>query len=145
MAAIYAVGSYVPSNWGNTPIWQQPQSYYAGADNWQGYFAALPFNYPWYVPYTFPGDTNNPSENPTQPAMTLLGAGSWLGISTQSTPAEPQSPIWLYQAAAASVLTQLFTPRSQGGLGVYRPAFFEGWPFPRIACDSSYNDNGDPG
>ena len=149
MAAIYSVGSYVPSNWGDTPVWQQPQSYYAGADNWQGFFGAQPFNCVtnscWYHPYTFPLDADNPYNVSDDPTSTLLGAGGWLGISTQNTPAEPQSPTWLYQAPAASVLTQLFKPRSQGGLGVYRPTFFEGWPFPRIACDSSYDDNGDPG
>lgn len=49
------------------------------------------------------------------------------------------------------ILPHLFTPRSETGpdgekgLGVYRPAFFESWPFPHITCGWSDNGAGDPG
>ncbi len=155
MAALYAVGRYVPSRWGSTSIyiWQQPQSYYVFDPG--GPFppgqnpAAIPFNYPWYPPYTFPTDPTNPIEVPSDPAYTqatptLLADSSWLGISLQASPAD-SGRNGLYDPPAASVLTHLFTPLSQGGLGVYRPAFFEGWPFPRVTCGYSQTSGGSPG
>jgi hypothetical protein len=154
LAALYAVGSYVPGGWGlgpsfgQTPIWQQPASYGANADNSDGEFAAQPFNISgdsWYVPYTYPTDPNSPYTDPTQPTSTLLGAGGWLGIGLQTDPGNPTSGTgYLYQPPAVSISSHLFTPVSGGGLGVYRPAFFESWPFPRLTCDASSYE-GDPG
>ena len=105
MAAVYAIGSYVPFcyscpapvNWGGTPLWQQPQAY--TVDDPGGPFSpgqvpkAQPFNYPWYPPYTFPSDSTNPVELPsnqayTQATATLLADQAWLGISAQTSPAD---------------------------------------------------------
>ncbi len=63
----------------------------------------------------------------------LLADNAWLGISLQSTPQ------WagFYQPPGPQLLTHLFTPKSKGGLGVYLPEFFEGWPFPRVTCTAS--------
>jgi hypothetical protein len=152
MAALYAIGSYVPTAWGSTSIytWQQPPSYHvydAGGPFPPGQNPiAIPFNYPWYPPYTFPTDPTNPIEAPSDPAYTqatptLLADGSWLGISLQSSPSN-SGPNGLYNPPDPSVLAHLFTPQSKGGLGVYRPAFFEGWPFPRVTCDRSAGDYG---
>ncbi len=157
LAAVYAIGSYVPVcylcpapvNWGGTPLWQQPQAY--TVDDPGGPFSpgavpkAQPFNYGWYPPYTFPSDSTNPVEIPsnqayTQATATLLAEQAWLGISAQTSPAD-SGPHGLYDPPALSILSHLFTPRSQGGLGVYRPAFFESWPFPRVTC--AYSDDGD--
>jgi len=152
MAAIYAMGSYYPGGfesfpaWGLRPIWQQPAGYIAYDYDLPGQSAAAqPFNYPYYHPYTFPGDTDNLFEdNPA--SSTLLADTAWLGISSQNTPTGPYGsccgPSGLYVPPADSILTTLFTPVSQGGLGVYRPAFFESWPFPRVICDTNYAPNG---
>jgi hypothetical protein len=161
MAAIYAIGTYLPTcsndcptgaaRWGGTPIWEQPQTYLVWDDD--GPYCAFcnksaqPFNYPWYPPYTYPNDPTNPIEVPTNPAYTqatatILGADQWLAISAQSSPSDSGGN-GLYNPPAASVLNTLFTPHSQGGLGVYRPAFFEGWPFPRVACGPAEFSNGD--
>ncbi len=156
MANGYAIGSYLPvcgacpgpTNWGYTPIWQQPQSYTVNDPD--GPFSpgqadkAQPFNYPWYPPYTFPSDTSNPTQSPTQATATLLGAGGWLGISAITAPTDGGTN-GLYEPPQAPLLAHLFTPRSQGGLGVYRPAFFEGWPLGRVTCGWSDDGEGDPG
>jgi hypothetical protein len=160
MPAVYAIGGYYPdcSNechaplvWGQTPIWQQPQAYEVWDQGGPFCFfcdkSAQPFNYPWFPPYTFPTDPTNPIELPSNPAYTqatatILGADQWLGIAALNSPSDGGSN-GLYIAPAASILSHLFTPRSQGGLGVYRPAFFEGWPFPRVTCGPSHYSNGD--
>jgi hypothetical protein len=156
MSTVYAIGSYVPvcylcagpANWGYTPIWQQPQSY--TVDDPNGPFSpgqvpkAQPFNYPWYPPYTFPSDTNNTTQSATQATATLLGAGGWLGISLNTAPSDSGSN-GLYEPPSSSLLSYLFTPLLQGGLGVYRPAFFEGWPLGRVTCAWSDDGEGDMG
>src|SRR6185437_15935389 len=161
MSTVYAIGSYLPEcgacpgpvNWGGTPIWQQPQAY--TVDDPDGPFSpgeadkAQPFNYPWYPPYTFPSDPTNPIEIPSNPAYTqatatLLAAGAWLGISLNTAPSDSGGN-GLYEPPGSSVLTYLFTPQSQGGLGVYRPAFFESWPLGRVTCAYSDDGEGDPG
>ena len=38
------------------------------------------------------------------------------------------------------LLTLLFNPVWKKGLGVYRPAFFNSWPFPRVQCGLSFGD-----
>jgi hypothetical protein len=156
MSTVYAIGSYYPVcnlcpgpvNWGGTPIWQQPQAY--TVDDPDGPFPpgavdkAQPFNYPWYPPYTFPSDTSNTTQSATQATATLLAADAWLGISLNTAPSDSGSN-GLYEPPGSSVLTYLFTPQSQGGLGVYRPAFFEGWPLGHVTCAWSDDGDGDPG
>jgi len=165
MAAVYAIGTYFPDCantcpapliWGQEPIWQQPQAYLVWDDDGPFCFfcpkPAQPFNYPWYPPYTYPTDPNNPVEIPSNPAFTeatatILGADQWLGISLQSSPSDSGSN-GLYNPPPATVLNRLFTPLSSdgtGGLGVYRPAFFEAWPFPRVGCGPAHFSNGDIG
>ena len=137
MSAVYAIGRYLPqciniidpsvcnSQWGDTPIWMQPQTYWVYDPG--GPFSpgqepyAQPFNYPWYPSYTFPGDVNNPTEVPSNPAYTqahatLLADFSWLGISLQSSPAD-SGRNGLYNPPAASVLAYLFTPPNANGTG----------------------------
>lgn len=156
MSTVYAIGSYYPVcgacpgpvNWGGTPIWQQPQAYTVNDPD--GPFPpgavdkAQPFNYPWYPPYTFPSDTNNTTQTPTQATATLLAANAWLGISLNTAPSDSGSN-GLYEPPGSSVLAYLFTPQSQGGLGVYRPAFFENWPLGHVTCAWSDDGEGDPG
>ncbi|MGA8597666.1 MAG: hypothetical protein WB676_23375 [Bryobacteraceae bacterium] len=159
MAATYAIGSYVPFcylcpgpvNWGYTPLWEQPQSYTVDDPDCPGCgVKAQPFNFPWYVPYTFPSDKTNPYSALGNATNTILADGGWLGISQLSTPAD-SGPNGLYQPPASTILGYLFTPvslNSSGtlaGLGVYLPEFFEGWPFPRVTCGQSDDGSGDPG
>ena len=153
MTAMYGIGSYLPecSNacpgqvnaplWGQPPVWQQPQTYLVFDDPGPFVFgdpnkSAQPFNYPWYQPYTYPNDPENQASAATS---TILGAYQWLGISLLTSPTN-SGLHGLYDPPAASVLTHLFTPRAQQGLGVYLPAFFEGWPFPRVTCGASHDD-----
>jgi hypothetical protein len=158
MSALYAIGSYVPGcspgyscppAWGETPIWMQPQSYLVYNEN-SPTGTSTPFDAPpggVYVAYTFPSDPDptNPAKNLDTPTGTLLADNAWLGISLQTTPSGGVPP-GVYQPPSAMTLSHLFTARSEGGLGVYRPAFFEGWPFPRVTCDVSVRDDGnDPG
>ena len=72
---------------------------------------------------------------------TLLGDGRWLGVGLQTDQPDGGDP-GLYSRPDSGLLSNLFKPRSQGGLGVYRPAFFEAWPLPRIQCAPS-GQNGD--
>jgi hypothetical protein len=155
MTALYGIGSYLPecSNacpgqvnaplWGQAPVWQQPQTYLVFDDPGPFLFgdpnkSAQPFNYPWYQPYTYPNDLDNPASPVTAATSTILGAYQWLGISLLTSPSN-SGPNGLYDPPAASVLSHLFTPRAQQGLGVYRPAFFEGWPFRRVTCGPSHD------
>jgi hypothetical protein len=154
MSNLYAIGSFMPTcpgappfckySWPASPIYLQPLAYTGGILSF-GYtypFLEPAYNYgstsgP-YVPYTFPTDSSNPYQNPSDSSYTqgfsmLLADTAWLGISLQSTPQ------WgvLYQPPGSQLLAHLFTPKSKGGLGVYLPAFFEGWPFPRVTCTAS--------
>lgn len=166
MSAVYAIGKYVPQcslcldypnnvNWGGQPLWKQPRSYTVndpdcGVCGNAGLHKAEPFalNHP---PYTFPTDSTNPYQDPsnsdyTQGTATLLTSGSWLAAAPQADPADG-GYYGLYDPGRTlvKILPHLFTPRSEGGLGVYRPAFFESWPFPHITCGWSDNGSGDPG
>ena len=101
------------------------------------------------MPYTFPTDSANIYETPSQPAYTqghntIMAAGSWLGISLQST-SQWANGAGFYDPPQESILSNLFTPRSKGGLGVYRPEFYEGWPFPQVQCYTSSIDGPDQG
>ncbi|MBV8809613.1 MAG: hypothetical protein JO033_13145 [Acidobacteriaceae bacterium] len=164
MPAVYAIGSYYPycnlciapgNGWGTKPIYLQPRSYTVndpdcGVCGNQGLHKTDPFalNYP---PYTFPTDSDNPYQDPsssdyTQGTPTLLASGHWLAADLQTDPAN-SGYYGLYDPGRTlvSLLPHLFTPLSEGGLGVYRPAFFESWPFPRVTCGWSDNGSGDPG
>jgi hypothetical protein len=163
MAATYAIGSYVPIcylcpgpvNWGGTPLWQQPQNYTVNDPDlntcWGCTDKAQPFNFPWYVPYTFPTDSTNPYSALGNGTNTILAGGDWLGISNINAPQDSGSN-GLYQPPVSTVLGYLFAPLAPNkdgvglaSLGVYIPAFFEGWPFPRVVCGYSDDGSGDPG
>ena len=152
MPAAYAMGRYVPATWGQTPLSTQPQSYVVFDAEYPCTGCAdvaQPFNYPFYVPFTFPSDTNNPNAALGNGTNTLLADGAWLGISNINTPSDSGSQA-IYQPPASTILGYLFTPLSLdssgnlAGLGVYLPEFFEAWPFPRVTCDVAWYD-GDPG
>jgi hypothetical protein len=155
MAAAYAIGSYVPQTpgacaspgpypvWGKTPIYQQPWAYGALDGDFKGCNLGVnpvvqPFNSQaaGYIPYTYPTDSTNPYSNDARTA-TILADNSWLAISLQTSPYSG-GPNGVYNPPGETLLNNLFTPVSQGGLGVYRPAFFEGWPFPRVTCAPSF-------
>lgn len=170
MSAVYAIGSYVPNTsvncsgngpwpvWGtantsSTPFYQQPNAYGVEDVSFGGCARGAtpvvqPFNSltnpPAYVPFTYPTDSLNPFANDTRTG-TIMGPGSWLAISLQTSPYNSGGD-GVYDPPAQSLLSTLFTPIGQTspsgapGLGVYRPAFFEGWPFPRVSCDLSYGD-----
>ncbi|MBV8069232.1 MAG: hypothetical protein JO270_04965, partial [Acidobacteriaceae bacterium] len=165
MPAAYAIGSYVPlSNencaaptpnwnpplWGQTPLYLQTWSY--GVLDYgfpcPGDGGAIPVVQPFnpdvgYIPYTYPTDTTNPYQNDSRTGTILVDSG-WLGISALGTPYSGNPSTGQFQLPALSLLSTLFTPVSQTslngnpGLGVYRPAFFEGWPFQRITCAPAY-------
>ena len=164
MPAVYAIGSYVPNSprncsgnggqngwpvWGQTPLWQEPNAYGVndGAYGCGGETPVVqPFNAitPAYFPYTYPTDSANPWENDPRTG-TILASTSWLAISLQSSPTN-SGQYGVYNPPDPSLLSTLFTPIGQNspdgnaGLGVYRPAFFEGWPFPRVTCNLSFGD-----
>ncbi|MBV9481673.1 MAG: hypothetical protein JO249_13105, partial [Acidobacteria bacterium] len=163
MPAAYAIGSYVPQSndncappapnwnppvWGQTPLYLQQWSYgvldgsFTGCP-WGVTPVIQPFNSAvGYIPYTYPTDLTNPYRN-NATTGTILADSGWLGISALGTPYSSNNGA--YEPPAASLLSTLFTPLSQTlpngnpGLGVYRPAFFESWPFPRITCAPAYN------
>jgi hypothetical protein len=153
MTAAYAIGRYVPGSplncsgngpwpvWGGLPLYNQPWAYtvldldFTGCGIGGGR-SVQPFNSSvGYVPYTFPNDPNNPWAKDLRTA-TIMADASWLGISLQTSPYN-SGPNGAYNPPGASLLTELFKPVADGGLGVYRPAFFEGWPFPHLNCDYS--------
>lgn len=164
MSAVYAIGTYVPNTslncygngpnpvWGQTPLWQQPRSYVVldvsyNCGNLGNTPAVQPFAPPSaavYIPYTYPTDPANPFANDPH-SGTLLADGSWLAISLQTSPYNSGTAAH-YDPPNSSLLSTLFTPAGQNspegqpGLGVYRPAFFEGWPLPRVTCDLSFGD-----
>jgi hypothetical protein len=138
MPTVYAIGSYNPdcaaTTLGCTPVYIQPQSY-------------LPYLRPFepalqYIPFTYPADSTNIYQDPTNASYgataTMLADGGWLAISQQTNTNGGTS----YQPPGTPVSTHLFTPISKGGLGVYRPAFFEAWPFPRVTCGKSQDEEG---
>ena len=159
MSSVYAIGSYLPNDsdwspsWGQTPLWSQPSAYYVYSPHGPipsgNYQFVQPFHTQsvWYdpsfayVPFTYPTDSSNPWLN-DQRAATILADGSWLAISLQSSPMDAGSAG--HYDPPETLLGTLFTPVSDGGLGVYRPEFYEGWPFPRVTCTQS-GGNGTPG
>jgi hypothetical protein len=161
MPAAYAIGSFLPQSnyncgpappnpplWGQTPLWLQTWSYGVldggfPCPGGPGVTPVVqPFNSGWgannYIPYTYPTDPINPYANDPRTG-TILADGSWLGISLQTSPYSSNPATGHYDPPDWSLLSTLFTPVSDRGLGVYRPAFFEGWPFPRIACSPAFN------
>lgn len=160
MAAAYAIGKYLPSfhgncegsgpgfpqpQWGETPVYLQQWSYAVESFEFKGCQAGVtPLTQPFnsdigYIPYTYPADPANPYANDPRTG-TILADYGWLGISLQTSPADGGSA-GAYNPPAQSLLSNLFTRASQGGLGVYRPAFFEGWPFAYINCDPAWDGN----
>ncbi len=158
MSAVYSIGSFLPNDtdwvpsWGQTPLYGQPSAYYVYSPNGpipkgQDQFVQ-PFHTAsiWYdpsfayVPFTYPTDSTNPWLN-DQRTATLLADSSWLAISLQSSSVDAPSG---HYDPPETLLGMLFQPISKEGLGVYRPAFFEDWPFPRFTCTPS-GGNGSPG
>jgi hypothetical protein len=164
MAAAYAIGKYLPRwtyqtcngegpwpAWGQTPIYVQPWSY--NVEDWS-YKRCLnagleptvaPFNSTaaGYIPYTYPNDPTNPYATDSSTGTILADLG-WLGISLQTSDSQGGEE-GVYNPPDRSLLSNLFTPASQGGLGVYRPAFFEGWPFPHVTCLPAASGSGSIG
>jgi hypothetical protein len=169
MPAAYAIGSYVPQSalncfgfgtagyppgqnpvWGQTPLYAQPRGfvifdsdYVCGNLGNSAY--VIPFAPPSaavYIPYTYPNDPTNPYASDAHTG-TILADGSWLGISLQTSPKSSGANNH-YDPPDLTLLSTLFTPVSQSGLGVYRPDFFEGWPFPRVTCTGA-DFHGNPG
>jgi hypothetical protein len=139
MSSVYAIGSYLPYGWGTYPLAGQPNTYIAEDFRSAPYTpTSEPFGIPTYIPYTYPTDAGNQWAEDARTA-TLLADNTWLGISAINTPKNGTSDDFKYEPPGENLRTQLFTPVSQGGLGVYRPAFFEGWPFPRVQCDPTFN------
>jgi hypothetical protein len=157
MPAAYGIGSYLPQTpincygngpntvWGQFPLWQQPRSYVVLDTDFNcGNLGNTPTVQPFapnnndsiYRPYTYPTDSANPYVNDTSTG-TILGNSSWLGISSLTSRTN-SGPGTHYDPPDPSLLSTLFKPLSQSGLGVYRPAFFEGWAFPRVTCALSY-------
>ncbi len=171
MSAVYAIGSYLPNTpfncsgnggpngwpvWGGTPLWQEPNAYAVLDGAFTGCNAGLspvvqPFNtiIPAYFPYTYPTDAANPYFNDPRTG-TLLAYNSWLAISLQSSPSN-SGRTGVYNPPDTSLLSTLFTPikfegnSNTGGLGVYRPAFFEGWSLPHVTCDPTYGTSSGDG
>ena len=163
MPAAYAIGRYLPQTayncfgtgpnpiWGQFPLYAQPRSYVVldgsyNCGNLGNTPAVTPFapqGLGLYIPYTYPNDPGNPFSNDQSPSATLLADGGWLAISLQTSPGNSGAGAH-YDPPSGPFLANLFTSVSAGGVGVYRPAFFEGWPFPRVTCDPSYGvRNGD--
>ena len=148
MAAAYAIGSYFPDSgtaqgwgWGQLPLSAQPYAYVVIENrNAPSLPVAHPFYVPPYFPYTYPNDPGNEWANDPR-TTTLMTAGQWLGISQLNTPVTGPSDDFRYQPPSEDLARLLFNPAwMQGNLGVYRPAFFNSWPFPRVACTPSYGD-----
>lgn len=157
LAATYSIGSYIPCGWynqpgypnqyceqqiggsyGTLPLYNQPLSYGVySSSHFDG--VAQAFSNPPYLPWTYPADPDNPANTPASGSATIIANGGWLGIGLQSTPRDPGPGE--YQPAPQATLSHLFTPYSQGGLGIYRPAFFEGWSFPHLVCDFSFAED----
>ena len=141
MPAEFAIGSYVP------PDFQRPSSYvsciatYVDILGHEFYLPQHPFQSS-YATYTDPSD---PHLDPDPGTQTLRGYdGVWRGISRRDTPAYTLPDSFgnypQYSPPVSSFMAHLFLPISQGGLGVYRPDFFEGWAFPSAYCSPSIMD-----
>jgi hypothetical protein len=141
MPAAYAIGSYYPTTtnsngwyWGQHPLYTQPWGYIVNQVVSSPSIPLIrpfaPPNYPVYPPYTYPSDSSNPWTSSPLTA-TILADNQWLAISSVNSAwngSPLNDPNGTYNPPDASLLAKLFTPVSQNGLGVYRPAFFEGWP-----------------
>jgi hypothetical protein len=155
LGAAYSIGRYLPQTggscfgnpapvWGQTPLYDQPWGYGALDGDFKGCnLGSIPIVQPFnataagYIPYTYPTDSTNPYVNDARTA-TIMADSAWLAISLQTSPYSGGSN-GVYNPPGATLLSTLFTPVSQpGGLGVYRPAFFEGWPFPHFDCAPSF-------
>lgn len=165
MSAVYAIGGYVPGSprncsgngpwpvWGALKLWQEPNAYVVNDGSFScgvgNGVTVQPFNVisPAYVPFTYPSDPDNTAYNSDTHTGTIMASTQWLAISLQTSP-KNSGPNGVYDPPDKSLLSTLFTPIGQtspegnAGLGVYRPAFFESWPFPRVTCDHSYGDSG---
>lgn len=160
MPAAYAIGSYYPDTccyagsgippWGQYPLSAQPRAYWVEQFYPSG---SVPIVHPFappdlaiYIPYTYPTDPGNAEYANDPRTGTILADNQWLGISLLTSPsqASPNNENGHYDPPDQSLLSTLFTPVSQGGLGVYRPVFFEGWPFPRVTCDPSFSTRNGP-
>lgn len=146
MPAVFSVANYLPNspsglsgaaNWGNTPLYQQPSSYIVGDSR---SCPCVPISKPFssFVPFTYPSDAGNPSVNDSR-TQTLMGLGAWLAVARQDSPASGGSDDYQYTAPTADLMGKLFAPVWNGGLGLYRPVFFERWAFPRLACTAAFN------
>ncbi|HYI94139.1 MAG TPA: hypothetical protein VEX68_11385, partial [Bryobacteraceae bacterium] len=152
MSAAYAIGSYVPNSaysngwgWGLYPLDAQPYAYRVIVNRQSAQTPlSSPFFTPNYVPYTYPGD---PAWSPAPvPTSTLLSDGAWLGISAINTPWNGTSDSFQYTPPSEDIRSLLFRPIwDHDGLGVYRPAFFNSWPFPRVQCNPSYGNQSNGG
>jgi hypothetical protein len=67
-----------------------------------------------------------------------MSDNAWLGISALNTPMNGNSDDFQYSPPSEALRTLLFNPVWNNGLGVYRPAFFNSWPFPRVTCDPAF-------
>lgn len=146
MPAVFSVANYLPNspsglsgaaNWGNTPLYQQPSSYIVGDSR---SCPCVPISKPFssFVPFTYPSDAGNPSVNDSR-TQTLMGLGAWLAVARQDSPASGGSDDYQYSAPSADLMGKLFGPVWNGGLGLYRPVFYERWAFPRLACTAAFN------
>ncbi len=149
MAGAYAIGWYVPNSgfsdgfgWGRTPLSRQPHAYSVLVSRSSPSTPKCrPFDIPAYIPFTYPTDLSNEWMNDPRTA-TLISDGAWLGISALNTPWNSNYDAFQYSPPSPDVLTKLFNPVWKGGLGVYRPAFFNGWPFPRTQCSPGLSSPG---
>jgi hypothetical protein len=151
LSASYAIGSYVPNSstdtgwgWGKFPLANQPYGYVAEDFRSSPYTPlSHPFNLPAYIPYTYPTDLSNQYVNDPR-TSTLMSDNTWLGISALNTPQNGTNDGFQYSPPSEGIRTLLFNSIGNNGLGVYRPEFFNAWPFPRVTCDPSFgNRTGD--
>ena len=135
MPTVYALGYYQPML-GSTAWPTDPHAYVSYATDSGGFLLDVkPFGSN-YAPYTYPTDPNLYPDPGTQ---TLWGGRGWWGISRRDTPTISLNA--QYSPPTNTFMAHLFLPVARGGLGVYRPAFFEGWPLPRIICDPSLENS----
>lgn len=139
MPAIYAIGSFDPNP--NSKDWLNSAYTYQSWCNADGELCARPFGTN-YALYTYPENSGPGTQNPDPGTQALWSGGNWLGISRRST---PTWQVWYdglfkykpqYEPPADSFMKQFFLPIKDGGLGVFRPAFFESW-LPRATCAAS--------
>ena len=125
LPAVYALGFYVPAGDG-WPTDPHNYSAYCGHINCDHPFGSN------YAPYTYPSD---PHLYPDEGTQTMWAGNGWWGISKRDSP-NTRAPDWGYQYSPPinTFMAHLFLPQAQGGLGVYRPAFFETWLQARITC-----------